>query len=324
MISGFKKTVTSAAGLALICTLPVFGIVGHARADAKASPEVMSKWCSDLKTEVQKFKWTIDPCVDGVQWKQGGTSNNGRALVYADFGNEKAANVTLILTMVHGDEITPLYLGVEIIHWLKEHESELKDNRIIVAPLVNPDGFYRNPRTRMNAHGVDVNRNFATKDWEMGAKKWKTAFRSDPRRFPGSAPRSEPETIFQEELIRQYMPQKIMSVHSPLNHMDYDGPTALSLNKFPRDYVHECIRLQRELKAKSTGYFPGSLGNYAGRELGIPTITLELPTADATKAEAYWKKFSQGVRNMIQFSMPKVVYEALPATPPRQISSTRP
>jgi protein MpaA len=82
--------------------------------------------------------------------------------------------------------------------------------------------------------------------------------------------------------------------------------------------------LQRELKAKSTGYFPGSLGNYAGRELGIPTITLELPTADATKAEAYWKKFSQGVRSMIQFTMPKVVYEALPATPPRQISSTQP
>jgi protein MpaA len=329
MKSGLRNYFTS-IGLALLFAFTnAGGAIGVLAAEsparfAAASPEVMTKWCSDLKSEIKRLKWTIDPCVDGVQWKFGGVSNEGRSLVYTEFGNAQASNVTLILTMVHGDEITPLYIGLEVIHWLKEHESELKDSRVIVAPLVNPDGFYRAPKTRMNAHGVDVNRNFATKDWEAGAKKWKTAFRSDPRRFPGSAPRSEPETIFQEELIRIFTPQKIMSVHSPLNHMDYDGPSALSLNKFPREYVHECIRLQRELKAKSTGYFPGSLGNYAGRELGIPTITLELPTADGAKAEAYWNKFSQGIRNMIQFSMPKVVFEMMAPPAPVKVSTAQP
>jgi protein MpaA len=329
MKPSFKNYFTSIPLALLLSTLSA-GMSAGARASegparfAPATPEVMNKWCSELKPEIKRLKWTIDPCIDGVQWKYGGASNEGRSLVYAEFGNAQASNVTLILTMVHGDEITPLYIGLEVIHWLKVHESELKDSRVIVAPLVNPDGFYRAPKTRMNAHGVDVNRNFATKDWEAGAKKWKTAFRSDPRRFPGSAPRSEPETIFQEELIRVFTPQKIMSVHSPLNHMDYDGPSALSLNKFPREYVHECVRLQRELKAKSTGYFPGSLGNYAGRELGIPTITLELPTADGTKAEVYWNKFSQGIHNMIQFTMPKVVFEMMAPPAPVKVSSTQP
>jgi len=327
MKSSLKAFFTSAAIASLMFSLlaPSRALAADAPAlFTAAPPAVMGKWCSELKDEIKRLKWTLDPCVDGVQWKYGGQSNEGRALVYAEFGNAQASNVTLILTMVHGDENTPLYIGLEIIHWLKEHEAELKDSHVVVAPLVNPDGFYRGPKTRMNAHGVDVNRNFATQDWEVGAKKWKTAFRSDPRRYPGSAPRSEPETVFQEELIRMFTPLKIMSVHSPLNHMDYDGPTALSLRKFPREYVGECIRLQRELKAKSTGYFPGSLGNYAGRELGIPTITLELPSSDARQAEAYWKKFSQGIRTMIQFTMPKVALEPLPVATPEKVSLSRP
>jgi protein MpaA len=87
--------------------------------------------------------------------------------------------------------------------------------------------------------------------------------------------------------------------------MDYDGPTALSLAKFPRQYVRECLKLRSRLKAITSGFFPGSLGNFAGQELGIPTLTLELPTSDSRKAEAYWKKFSQGIKTMIEFVVPK-------------------
>lgn len=267
----------------------------------------LSNWCKELNTEITRLKWNLQPCDGKVDWKISGYSSDGRPLVYAEVGNSKALNVTLILAMVHGDEVTPVYIAVKLAEWIKVHENELKESHVIVAPLINPDGFYLTPKTRMNARGVDVNRNFATQDWQAGLKRWKSSFRSDPRRNPGDAPRSEHETLFQEELIRQFKPQKIMSIHAPLNHMDYDGPTALSLKRFPSQYVQECLKLQKELKAKSTGFFPGSLGNYAGRELGIPTITLELPTADARKAETYWKQFSTGIRTMIQFSMPNVV-----------------
>lgn len=291
----------------LTTALAVNGVAAPSPAAPMVTNQDLTSWCKELDAEVARLKWNIQPCDGKVDWKFSGFSTEGRPLVYSEFGNPKTLNVTLILATVHGDEITPAYIGIKLAQWIKDHESELKESHVIVVPLVNPDGFYRQPKTRMNARGVDVNRNFATQDWSDGLKRWKTKYKADPRRNPGDAPRSEKETLFQEDMIRQFRPQKIMSIHSPLNHMDYDGPTSLSLKRFPGQYVKECLRLQKELKAKSTGYFPGSLGNYAGRELGIPTITLELPTADAGKAEAYWRRFSQGIRTMIQFSMPAVI-----------------
>jgi protein MpaA len=264
----------------------------------------LAKWCTDVQKSIDHFKWKIDACKD-LNWKIGATSVEGRPIVFADFGDEKAANTTLILSTVHGDEVTPLYVGIQIAHWIHDHDKDLKNARIIVAPLLNPDGYFHVPQHRTNAHKVDVNRNFATKDWQAAAlRSWKMKFRSDPRRYPGNEPHSEPETVFQEELIQKIKPQKILSIHSPLNHLDYDGPSALSLNRFSEDYVQECLKLRQRLKATTTGFFPGSLGNYAGQELGIPTLTLELPTANAGMADAYWKKFREGIDLMIKFEVP--------------------
>jgi protein MpaA len=89
--------------------------------------------------------------------------------------------------------------------------------------------------------------------------------------------------------------------------MDYDGPTYLSLARFPGQYVRECLKLRSRLKATSSGFFPGSLGNFAGQEMGIPTLTLELPTADALKAQSYWNQFSKGITVTIQYVVPPTV-----------------
>lgn len=275
-------------------------------------PEQMKKWCEQLKQEIAGFDWRIDPCPEGVAFKVGGQSVQGRPLVYADFGDPNAKNTTLILSAVHGDEITPVYVGLQTIHWLKLHARELHETRVIVAPLVNPDGFFARPRKRVNSHGVDVNRNFSTRDWNAHAlASWKNKFRSDPRRFPGPRPRSEPETLFQEDLIHQFRPQKVLSIHAPLNFMDYDGPTAMSLAQFPSEYVRVCLKLRSRLRAITSGYFPGSLGNFAGHERGIPTLTLELPSADPRRAERYWKLFSRGIHTMIEFQVPSTASRAL-------------
>ena len=261
-------------------------------------------WCQDVSGAIGNLKWDLDPC-DGIEWVEAGTSVQGRPLVYTQFGKPDAQNTTLILTTIHGDEVTPLYLAIQIANWMRDHRAELTDSRVVIAPLVNPDSFFRTPRTRVNARGVDVNRNFETRDWHSRAlQTWKKRFRSDPRRFPGSAPRSEPETIFQEELIKKIKPNKILSIHAPLNFLDYDGPTKLALAKFPSDYVRECLKLRARVKAVSGGFFPGSLGNYAGQELGIPTLTLELPSANPRKADQYWRHFSTGIRTMIEFVVP--------------------
>lgn len=266
---------------------------------------LIQQWCEDTKKSISGLKWKgLEPC-EKIDWKSGGLSVKGRPLVYAEFGDPQSPNTTLILSGVHGDEITPHYLALKLARWLEENRESLSKVRVVVAPMVNPDAFFSRPKTRVNARGVDVNRNFATRDWQAKAlPAWKSRFKSDPRRFPGSVPGSEPETIFQEQLIQRVKPQKILSVHAPLNFMDYDGPTALSLERFPKEYVNECLKLRQRLKAISGGFFPGSLGNFAGRELGIPTLTLELPSADPAKAERYWKSFSTGIRTMIEFVVP--------------------
>ncbi|MCM2276862.1 MAG: DUF2817 domain-containing protein [Oligoflexia bacterium] len=281
------------------------------------------KWCEELSDAIKRIGWKLDPC-QRVRWQVGGFSVKGRPLMYAEFGAADAENTTLVISGVHGDELTPQYVGLKLVDWLLDHREELKSTRVVVAPLVNPDGFLTARRTRVNANGVDVNRNFGTKDWqEKALSSWKRRYRSDPRRFPGSQAGSEPETLFQERLVQAVRPQKILSIHSPLNFLDYDGPTALSLAKFPKEYVQECLRLRARLKAVSGGFYPGSLGNFAGRELGIPTLTLELPSADPRAAERYWKSFSQGIRVMIEFSMPKFSVRPLePAPVPRSVGNT--
>jgi protein MpaA len=310
MSKGFIKLIATA--LCVSGALAFFSLrnVKSSEPSSQPSPSstedaaALAKWCSEVQKSIDHFKWKLDACKD-LDWKIGATSVEGRPIVFADFGDAKTTNTTLILSTVHGDEVTPLYVGIQIAHWIHDHEKDLKNTRVIVAPLLNPDGYFHIPQHRTNAHRVDVNRNFATKDWQASAlRSWKMKFRSDPRRYPGNEPHSEPETVFQEELIKTIKPQKILTIHSPLNHLDYDGPSALSLNRFSEDYVQECLKLRQRLKATTTGFFPGSLGNYAGQELGIPTLTLELPTANAAMADAYWKKFREGIDLMIKFEVP--------------------
>jgi len=261
-----------------------------------------------LRGEIKKLHWSLEPCT-GIQWKIGGRSVLGKPLPVAEFGDEKATNTTLVVSMIHSDENTPLYLGLKLAHYLAQNEESLrkKSIRVVLAPMINPDGFFRKTKTRTNAHKVDLNRNLPTRDWDQLAHHlWKTQFQSNARRFPGERPSSEPETLFQQALLAETKPQKILAIHAPLNFMDYDGPTTLSLARFPRDYVQECLRLKKVLKATPGGFFPGSLGNYAGQEKGIPTLTLELPSANAKKAEIYWTQFEHGIRNMIEFQVPEV------------------
>jgi protein MpaA len=283
--------------LGLILGNPGIGFSGEIETDLKTL-------CSSLDKAFQKRAWGKDPC-GSHQWRFESTSVQGRPLIYLVFGPEQSQNTTLILSMVHGDEITPLYLGFEAAAWAESNMKQHPDARLVIAPLINPDGFFGYPKSRTNAHGVDCNRNFSTRDWTKEAlAQWKKRFHSDKRRFPGYKPDSEPETLFQKDLIDRFKPHKIISIHSPLNVLDYDGPDHVKLFRFSEEYVEKCQQLREKLNAKSTGFFPGSLGNYTGKDMGIPTITLELPTANPTKAKEYWAKFKKGLELAITHEMP--------------------
>lgn len=271
-------------------------------------PEMMMK----LKTRISSYKWDKSIFTsDG--WSQQGHTINGLPLIYWTCGKSNAQNRALILSGVHGDEVTPIYFGFRVVEWLKSKPGFCDDKFVVIAPIVNPDGFLRYRRgTRTNWNKVDVNRNFNTPDWQADALRlWKTKFSSQRRYYPGDVPESEPETLFQKWLIEHFRPTKIMSVHAPLNMLDFDGPeNNAEMGAFSKAYIESCESLKEGMKNTTTilkfhafGMYPGSLGNYAGRILGIPTITPELPSINAHEAAYYFGEMEASTRLFLEYKM---------------------
>jgi len=268
--------------------------------------QAIRDFCSTMRTYYKKYGWHDDPC-GHVKWRADLRSKNGHPLIYAAFG--RGTETTLILGGVHANELTPMHLAFRAARYLDEHPGTLNsDVRAIIAPLVNPDGFLRTNPTRTNADGIDLNRNLFTLDWyDKAHRLWSGRRHRVLAHFPGYFPNSEVETIFQIRLIDRFHPDKILSIHAPLGFLDYDGPGAGQLPHPTRTEV-KARRLVKAISEKSKNYkvedytfYPGSLGNYAGNERHIPTVTLELETTQPKLVDAYWKQFWPGILESIHY-----------------------
>jgi protein MpaA len=174
----------------------------------------------------------------------------------------------LLIATIHGNESAGTPLLHDLAEYLKTKPELLRGRRVVVVPLVNPDGYQR--RSRYNAHQVDLNRNFPAHN------------RKSRKRYGASA-LSEPESRAIAAAIARYRPGRIISIHQPRACVDYDGPA---------EDLAKLIGALGDLKVRHLGSRPGSLGAYAGETLGIPTITLELPgRASRMDSEALWRRF---------------------------------
>jgi protein MpaA len=268
-------------GYALFLFIPTPSFAGP------AAEKALQGYLAELEKRGAAYKWTdIDPA--RIPWQYHRTTNRKRPLIFVQFGNVKN-NCTLFLGGVHGDEIPTVYLLLKMANYIHDHPSQFRDKCIVIAPLVNPDGFFAQRPRRVNANGVDINRNFPTRDWSARAlSQWKGRYSRSSRYNPGKRAASEPETGFQMALIKRFKPQKILSIHSPLGLYDYDGPSS-DLDSF--EQWIDIISRETNHPMKRYGYFPGSLGNYAGHERNIFTLTLELRTSNPGKGREYFSKF---------------------------------
>ncbi len=271
---------------------------------AVQQPATIQAFCSKLQPFFRKHRWKENPC-GTVEWRTHYRSTQYNPMLYAEFGT--GSNTTLFLGGVHPDELTPIHLSFRLAQHLHDHPELYRnqDIRIIVAPLVNPDGAFASPPTRTN-RTIDVNRNFLTLDWyEKAHTSWQKKNHM-PRFFPGFFPNSEIETQFQIFLMNTYQPTKILSMHAPLGFYDYDGPDEAPKPGAPREFIYTVAKKSNNYRVVNYAIFPGSLGNFAGYERKVPTITLELETNDTTKVYAYWKQFFPGFLHSIQhaFSSP--------------------
>lgn len=186
---------------------------------------------------------------------------------------ERAAEPLRVLVVgaMHGDELTAASLA---LRWIGMAAAEGAVDAGEPAPVhwrfipvLNPDGLLAPKPTRVNAGGVDLNRNFPTPGWaEEAPVYWEKRTRKDPRRWPGHTPLSEPESRFLHQQMDQFQPQLVVSIHAPYGVLDFDGP-------------HDPpLRLGR-LRMDKLGVFPGSLGHYGGLHRGVPVVTIELEHA---------------------------------------------
>jgi len=203
---------------------------------------------------------------------EGCKSENGVPIYhYERAGTSKNPKRIFVKSLIHGDEVMS---GVVGRSWMARLEKIDPRNTWRIIPVVNPDGWKAKSRT--NARGVDLNRNFPTAKWDDEAiTYWKKKMKSDPRRYPGPKANSEPETECLMKHFADFKPDFLISVHTPLGVLDLDGPR-LPAPKF------------QPLPWMSLGNFPGSLGRYMWVDQKIPVLTIELKgSEDVKRLEAF-------------------------------------
>jgi protein MpaA len=199
-----------------------------------------------------------------------GKSVDGRPIRCDVYSGAHQHETILMLASIHGDEHVGTLLLEMLGDYLRAHPDLLANRRVLLVPEVNPDGVVH--QQRRNAHGIDLNRNFPARNWSEKLDH-------------GAKPLSEPESRAVRDLIVAYHPTRILSLHQPLNCMDYDGPAKV---------LAEAMAAVCDLPLRKVGALDGSLGSYAGEQMNIPIVTVEF-TAEASDLDhaELWRRYGK-------------------------------
>jgi protein MpaA len=124
-----------------------------------------------------------------------GRSVEGRPIQLYAFGAAEARFRILVVACIHGDECA----GTAVTRRLLRAAAAPVGVRLFVVQNLNPDGFVRG--TRLNARGVDLNRNFGS-EWRRGDHS-------------GRRPWSEPETRLARSVVERLRPDVTIWFHQP-------------------------------------------------------------------------------------------------------------
>jgi hypothetical protein len=153
-----------------------------------------------------------------------GRSVGGRPIRRIELGARHGDGV-LLTGLVHGVEFVGSLALLEIVRAIAEDPGSdlLRHARIVVLPIVNPDGLHANcarlssgrrAYQRCNARGVDLNRNFPPMRntfplHPLGGSRW----RGSPH-YVGPHPLSEPETRALHDVVDDLRPRVSIGFHS--------------------------------------------------------------------------------------------------------------
>ncbi len=223
-----------------------------------------------------------DPC-----WKKTTLGTAIELWASAPLPSLRGQNPILLMGGIHGDEPEGVRLANDALEWLKSHSAnhQMSPSLVpwIVIPCLNIDGF--SSGTRVNARGVDLNRNYPSKDWSTEAKA--------ERYFPGLNPGSEVEIQGVVELIESYHPRLLIHCHSW-------QPCIVATG--------EPGRRDAERLGASSGYrvmedigYPttGSLSRFGWHDKHIPVICIE-EVDGLADLSTIWPRFAAGFREIFE------------------------
>ena len=193
-----------------------------------------------------------------------GVSRQGRPIHVLTLGSGPTR--VLLIGLIHGHENEGYEHFGEL--WGLLGAAGLGSAYTIHAiPSMNPDGYAS--RTRGNASGVDLNRNWPASNFA-------------PRRSRGPAPLSEPESRAVHAHIERFAPDLIVVFHSASSgpFVDPDGPGEAAARAFVDAAAGVDPRWRYRPDFTNP---PGSLGSYFGLDLGRPILTVEFRAGQDTR-----------------------------------------
>ncbi|MEO6445999.1 MAG: murein tripeptide amidase MpaA [Gemmatimonadaceae bacterium] len=171
----------------------------------------------------------------------------------------------LIFAGIHGEEPETTYALSRALRQLSAPPAHCA-----VVLAANPDGLLRG--TRGNARGVDLNRNFPSRDWQPTAVEHRSTLEDerDVRLSPGESAGSAAETRALLALIAELQPGAVIALHAPLACIDDANDSALGRRLATRTGMP---------LVRDVGYAtPGSFGSW-GQDHGVAVVTYEFPLA---------------------------------------------
>lgn len=204
-----------------------------------------------------------------------GRSVGGRLVVANELGDPASPRRVLVVGCIHGDESA----GVAVARALAAGPTPANAD-LWVIPELNPDGMAA--RTRGNAHGVDLNRNFPA--------GWRPLGPPGSAEFAGKGPLSEPETRLAAALIHRVRPTVGIWFHQPMAVIDTSqGPKATE-RRFAR---------QVGLPERSLTVHPGSATRWENMTVPNSAFVVELPAGSLSTASV--RRFVSAVRAIIAY-----------------------
>jgi protein MpaA len=202
----------------------------------------------------------------------------------------------MLIGSLHGNEPLAVTLIERLAEDARDHSDRWNGRTVLFVRTPNPDGMARG--TRANSRGVDLNRNFPTRN-----------FRANRQHRTGPRPGSEVETTAILRLLYAFRPARVVHVKSTTDE------TGWVL------YSHSCGTVVRKfsgpaglrLQQLPPGAIPGSLESYVTDVLATEQITIAVPAA--TDADAAWQEYGDVLLTAVGATGPSHRNEQAPAPP---------